>query len=99
MTSFFMLRVAVHHVNPGQEDELRQWLAEAGGPRRMEALATLVGEGCTHEQAILIPGRDGPVLIYLMEVEDAERSRAAAHSSEHPIDADHRRVMQATLGD
>ena len=42
-----MLRVAIRRVNPGRADELREWLAEVSGPRREEALATLVDEGCT----------------------------------------------------
>jgi hypothetical protein len=34
-----------------------------------------------------------------MEVADVERSRQAAEQSLHPIDADHRRVMQRAVGD
>jgi hypothetical protein len=55
-----MLRVAIRRVNPGRADELREWLAEVNGPRRVEALATLFDEGCTHEQAYLIEGAEGP---------------------------------------
>lgn len=94
-----MLRVAIRHVHPDQLDDLRGWFAEVAGSRRAEALATLKEEGCQHEKAILIEGKDGPVLIYLMEVEDEERSMRAAATSHHPIDADHRAVMQRTVGD
>lgn len=94
-----MLRVGIRRVNPGQLDDLRRWFEEVAGPRRQEALATLEDEGCRHEKAILIEGRDGPVLIYLMEVEDKERSAQAAVTSPHPIDADHKRVMQRALGE
>lgn len=69
------------------------------GPRRQEGLATLLDEGCSHELALLIEGKDGPVVVYVMEVEDVETSQEAARSSRHPIDADHRRVMGATVGD
>lgn len=94
-----MLRVALKHVHPAKVDELRMWLAAVGGPRRDEALATLVDEGCRHETAMLIEGQDGPVLVYVMEVDDVEASRRAAAQSTHPIDAEHRRVMQQTCGD
>jgi hypothetical protein len=94
-----MLRVAIRYVHPEHVDDLRQWLRTVDGPRREEALATLVDETCTHEQAFLIEGKEGPVVVYVMEVEDVERSRQAAEGSSHPIDADHRRVMRRALGD
>lgn len=94
-----MLRVALRHVRPEREDELRDWLRTVDGPRRAEALATLVDETCTHEQAFLIDGKDGPVIVHVMEVADVERSRRAPEISVHPIDADHRRVMRRALGD
>jgi hypothetical protein len=34
-----------------------------------------------------------------MGVDDVEASQFAAESSEHPIDADHKRVMQEALGE
>ena len=94
-----MLRVSIRHVDPDQLDDLRAWFVEVVGPRRQEALATLQDEGCSHEKAVLIEGKDGPVLIYLMEVEDEERSAQAAATSQHAIDADHKRVMQRVLGE
>ena len=63
---WLMLRVSIRRVNPGRANELREWLAEVNGPRRVEALATLVDEGCTHEQAYLIEGTEGPVVVYVM---------------------------------
>jgi hypothetical protein len=94
-----MLRVAIRHVNPGHADELRDWLAEVNGPRRPEALETLVDEGCTHEQVFLVEGKDGPVVIYVMEVGDVRVSRQAARSSTHQIDADHELVIGRAIGD
>jgi hypothetical protein len=94
-----MLRVAIRSVNPGRADQLREWLAEVNGPRRAEAVATLVNEGCTHEQAFLIEGVDGPVVVYVMEVDHIDASEESARSSWHPIDADHKRVMEQALGD
>jgi hypothetical protein len=94
-----MLRVAIRHLRPAYVDDLRKWLQTFNGPRRNEALATLVDETCTHEQAFLIEGKEGPVVVYVMEVADVEQSRRAPERSSHLIDADHRRVMQRALGD
>jgi len=94
-----MLRVSIRKVHPDKVEELTAWLGELNGPRRDEALATLVDEGCRHETAVLIQGQDGPVIVYVMEVEDDEASRAAAASSTHPVDVDHKRVMGAALAD
>lgn len=94
-----MLRVAVRRVHPDKVDLLRDWLAQVHGPRRDEALATLVDEGCRHEMAFLMDGADGPVVIYVMEVEDVEASRAENVQSMHPIDADHKRVMTEAVGE
>lgn len=85
--------------SPDKVDELREWLRIVNGQRRAEALATLVDEACSHEQAVLIEGKDGPMVVYVMEVADVDHSRRAAEQSSHPIDGDHREVMQRTLGD
>ncbi|HUC12922.1 MAG TPA: DUF6176 family protein [Acidimicrobiales bacterium] len=94
-----MLRVAIRKVRPDQVGALREWMQQANGPRREEALATLIDEGCRHEQAYLIDGADGPVIVYVMEVADVEESERAAEASAHPIDTDHKRVMALALGD
>lgn len=94
-----MLRVSVRKVRPEKLSMLVDWLAEIDGPRRAEALATLVDEGCRHETALLIDGPDGPIVIYVMEVENEEDSRAAAAQSVHPVDADHKRVMSEALAE
>ena len=94
-----MLRVAIRNILPDKVDSLRDWMHEVDGPRRREATATLVDEGCRCERAYLIDGAHGPVLVYVMEVEDAARSEVAASRSSYPIDADHRAVLNDTLGD
>jgi hypothetical protein len=48
---------------------------------------------------MLIEGKDGPVLVYVMEVDDVERSQQAAVESSHLIDAEHKRVMRTAVGD
>jgi Family of unknown function (DUF6176) len=74
-------------------------MQEVDGPRRQEALATLFDEGCRHEQAYLIDGADGPVVVHIMEVEDVERSKVVGARSSHSIDEDHKVVLSQTLGD
>jgi len=93
-----MLRVAIRRVRPEGVDELREWFRAVNGERRQEALATLVDETCRHEQVHLVDGEDGPLLVLVMEVEDVEQSHKAVESSPHPIDAEHRAVMQRTVG-
>ena len=92
-----MIRLAVRSVRPDEEQKLRDWLGVVNGPRSAEALATLAGEGCTHEIGVLVQTSDGPLLVYAMEVQDEERSRQAARDSPHAIDAEHKRVMLSTL--
>jgi hypothetical protein len=94
-----MLQLTVRRVHPEQVDVLREWLADVDGPRRAEALRTLVDETVRHEMAVLIETADGPLLIDAIEVEDPAQSRVASEQSTHPIDADHRRVMHAILGE
>jgi len=94
-----VLRVAIRSVLPDEVDRLRSWLREVDGPRRHEALATLIDEGCRHEQVYLIEGANGPVVVYVMEVEDVELSKSVGASSRHAIDADHKRILSQTLGD
>jgi hypothetical protein len=93
-----MLRVVVREVNPGHLEELRQWLGEVGGARRVEALATLADEDCSHEIALLLQGQTGAMVVHVMEVEEIERSARAARESQHPIDAQHKQVMSSALG-
>ncbi len=94
-----MLRVAVRRVVPEHLTELRDWLQTANGPRRSEALATLEGEGIRHELAYLLHDQQGPVLLYVMEVEDVEKAKEAASRSTHSIDTEHRRVMSLALAE
>lgn len=94
-----VLCIAIRYVRADQVDTLRAWLATIGGLRREEALATLADERCAHEQAVLVEGSNGPVLVQAMEVADVTHSEAAASQSPHPIGAEHKAVMQHVLGD
>jgi len=94
-----VIHLAVREVKPEHLDLFRDWMGQLNGPRRAEALATLDDEGCSHEIVVLIEGPDGPLVIYAMEVESIERSRNAADNSTHPIDAEHRAILDRAIGD
>lgn len=93
-----MIHLAIRKVRPEHLNDLRAWMEQLNGPRREEALATLDAEGCSHELAVLVDGADGPLIIYVMEVESLERSREAVENSPHPIDHEHRAVLERSIG-
>ena len=92
-----MLRVSFRAINSGKEGPLRAWLATLN-ERADEVRATFVDETVRAEQAFIVPGPDGPMLVYVMDVADFERGAAAFATSRHPIDAEHRAVMQECVG-
>lgn len=92
-----MLQLAVRSVHPDQVENLRQWFTQLQTDRRDEVVATLIDETVSQETAVLIPNNGNPILIYAMEVEDPIQSKASAKSGKHPIDTEHRAVMQAAL--
>jgi len=93
-----VLRLAFRRVRPGKEERLRSWLAELGR-RADEVRATFADETTRHEQAFLLPTPEGTLFVYAIEAGDPERGRAAYAASRHPIDLEHRRVMQECLGE
>ena len=92
-----MLRVSFRAIKPGKEARLRAWLAELND-RADEVRATFRDETVRAEQAFIVAGADGPMLIYVMEAEDFQQGTVAFTSSEHPIDAEHRAVMKECIG-
>jgi len=94
-----MLELTVRPVHPEHVELLRDWFAEVDGPRRAEALATLEDETVSQEFVALVECGGAHLLIYAMLVDDPERARRAAQDSTHPVDAQHRRVMQTALGE
>jgi len=93
-----MLRVSIRRVRAGQVEALREWLAQLNH-RREEVVETFAQEGVRHELAYLLDTGSGHVLVYAMELEDEERAREAFAASTLPIDAEHRRVMEAAVGE
>jgi len=93
-----MLQVAISRVRPEKEARLRAWLAELN-TRIDEVRETFRDETVRAEQAYIVQGRDGPLLIYVIEAEDFERGAKAYASSHHKIDAEHRAVMGECLAE
>ena len=93
-----MLRVWISRIRPDKESRLRAWLAELGA-RADEVRATFLDETVRAEQAYIIAGDTGPLLIYVIEAEDPERGSQAFANSRHKIDAEHKAVMRECLAE
>ena len=91
-----MLRVVFSRVRDGQVDRLRVWMRELMA-RPDEVRATFDQEGVRHEVAYLVQAREGPVLVYAIELEDEDRAQQAFEHSTLPIDLEHRRTMTEVL--
>lgn len=92
-----MLQLNVRLVHADQVDNLRSWFTELQTTRRSEAIATLVDETVDQETAILVELGSQHLLVYAMDVRDPGQSRRSADSGKHPIDAEHRSVLQQAL--
>lgn len=92
-----MLRVTFREIKPGKERRLRAWFSELN-ERAEEVRATFKDETVRAEQGFIIPGPNGPMLVYVVEVADPKRGAAAFANSVHPIDTEHRKVMRECLG-
>ena len=93
-----MLRVTFTKIRPGKEERLRAWLSEVM-ERQDEVRETFVKETVRHEQAFIVEGREGPILIYAIEAEDHEVGGRAYRASTLPIDLEHRAIMDEVLGE
>jgi hypothetical protein len=51
------------------------------------------------EQAYIVPGVTGSLLVYVIEAQDFSRGAEAFAKSRHQIDAEHRAVMQECLAE
>ena len=91
-----MLKVVISKIKPGKEPRLRAWLEELM-TRRHEVVETFRQEGVRHEQAFILEGSEGPLLLYVIEAGDHEQARMAFIASTLQIDAEHRRVMAEVL--
>lgn len=65
--------------------------------RLVEVRETFVQETVEREMAFLLEGRDGPVLVYVIEAEDMEQCQRVVRERPFPIDLEHREVMMSVL--
>ena len=93
-----MLRVAIKSIRPEKEDRLRAWLVELNA-RAEEVRQTFREETVRAEQAFIVAGATGPLLIYVMEAEDFEQGAKAFADSHSNIDREHREVMRDCLAE
>lgn len=93
-----MIKVAIRNIRPEKEARLRDWLAELN-VRADEVRETFRGETVRAEQAYIVPGESGPLLVYVMEAEDFQRGAKAYAESLHKIDAEHRAIMRECLAE
>lgn len=93
-----MIRVAFAKVKAEKVARLESWLRELM-QRQDEVRETFALESVRHEQAFIIPGQEGPILIYVMEAQDHKRGREAFQASQLLIDLEHRRIMEDVLAE
>jgi hypothetical protein len=91
-----MLRVEFSRVKGDQVDRLRTWMGELMA-RPDEVRQTFNQEGVRHEMVFLVEAREGPVLVYAIELEDNDRAQDAFDKSTLPIDCEHRSTMNEVL--
>ncbi len=65
--------------------------------RKEEVLATLKNEKVLSESCFL--SEDEEYVYYFMEAEDLVKAKEAVTSNPHPIDLDHQKAKQASLGE
>ena len=93
-----MLIVDFYRIHSDQVARLREWMREIT-TRRNEALETYAQEGVRHEMGCLIDGRDGPMLVWVMEVRDRDEATHAFLNSKLPIDLQHKQVMRQVVAE
>jgi hypothetical protein len=72
---------------------MRDWLAELNA-RHDEVRESFGAAGVRAEQAFLVPGPAGTLLIYVSEAESHGEAERAFDASALAIDVEHRRVME-----
>jgi hypothetical protein len=91
-----VLRVWIHRIKPGYETRLQDWLHQLNA-RASEVRESFAAGGVRAEQAFILQGVTGSLLVYASEAEDRDRAAAAFEASTLAIDDEHRRVMAECL--
>lgn len=93
-----MLRTWIHRIKPGKEAELRNWFATLNA-RADEVRDSLRAGGIRAEQAFVLSGLSGSLLVYVSDAADQAHAELQFNDSSRPIDAEHRAVMEACIAD
>jgi hypothetical protein len=93
-----MLRTWIHRIKPGKEARLRDWFAELSS-RSDEVRKSLAAAGVRAEQAFVLSGVTGALLVYVSEADNHAYAEQVYDRSTLAIDADHRRVMEECVAD
>jgi hypothetical protein len=91
-----VLHLQFRKVKPECEGRLRAWFAELS-TRMDEVRQTLLDEGVQQEQAYILKTADGPILIWVAELDDPDVASRTFAQSSHPIDVEHDRVLSECL--
>lgn len=87
-----MLQTWIHRIKPGKEAHIRAWLAELNF-RADEVRESFSVAGVRAEQAFVLPGETGWLLIYVSEASDQAQAANVFASSSLAIDVEHRATM------
>ncbi len=91
------VQLARCEIQPGKEDDLREWYETLATDRYEETAATLISEGTLTESAFIRTSETGPSYLYvLMETTDSYEP-PSTENEEYQIDAEHHDVLARTL--
>ena len=85
----YQTRCVKVRLKPQSLERVREWARTLNESRRTEAIATLRDETVVFEAAFLDQTVEGDFLIYVMKVENLEKSKQAVATSTHDIDSYH----------
>ena len=91
-----MLQTWIHRIKPGYEGRLHEWFEQLHA-RANEVRDSYNTSGVRAEQAFILSGVTGSLLVYVTESEDASHAARTFDASGHAIDLEHRRVMEECL--
>jgi hypothetical protein len=91
-----MLRIWIHRIKSGKEPRLREWLAELNS-RAEEVRESFAAAGVRAEQALVLSGVTGSLLVYVSEAADQEHATRVFDTSSLAVDTEHRRVMDECI--
>ena len=91
-----MLQTWIHRIKPGYEGRLHEWFAQLHA-RANEVQESFSSSGVRAEQAFILPGVSGGLLVYVSEAGDTGHAARTFDASTLAIDTEHRRVMEECL--